>query len=339
MRFFRISLGLLGIACLLLAWGPRSTLADGENSLCIFDPLGTNGVMFDQIKDFQVAALESGVSLKLVPYTDERVAIEDFKAGQCDAVSVTGMRARQFNPFSGSLDSIGSMPTYEHLRSALSTLSSSKAAKYLTNGNYEVLGIIPEGSAYLFVNDRSIDTVPELSGKKIAVLEYDQAQQSLATATALTPVLSSVDNMYSKFNNHSVDVCGAPAALYETMELYKGLGDKGGIVRFGLTQITIQIIAHPDKFPAGFGQKSREYFFSRFDQFLKSIEQSETRIPDRYWINIPPQDREQYMETFRQSRIMLRDKGVYHEKMLGLLGQVRCQIEPQNSECTATDKE
>ena len=35
---------------------------------------------------------------------------EDFKAGKCDGISVSGMRGRQFNSFTGSLDAIGAIP-------------------------------------------------------------------------------------------------------------------------------------------------------------------------------------------------------------------------------------
>ena len=310
-----------------------------DHKVCVFDPIGVNGPLFEQMKDYQLAALEWGVNLTLVPYTDERVAAEDFKAGKCDAVSLSGMRARPFNDFTGTLDSIGSIPTYDHMKLVLETLSGPQAAKYMVNGYYEIAGIYPKGAAYLFVNDRNIDTVPELSGKKIAILEYDQAEEVLAGNVGLTPVLSSIANMYSKFNNGSVDVCGAPAGLYEPMELSKGLGDKGGIIRFGLTQVTIQIIIHPEKFPEGFGQKSREYVFSNFTKDFQQITEMENRIPKKYWVEIVYEDKQNYMAIFRQSRIALHKKGIYNEKMLKILRQIRCNVEPQNSECTADDKE
>lgn len=40
--------------------------------------------------------------LDLKPYTDQRIVAEDFKAGQCDAVALTGLRGRQFNTFTGA---------------------------------------------------------------------------------------------------------------------------------------------------------------------------------------------------------------------------------------------
>ena len=57
-----------------------------ERSFCVFDPVGANGPLFAITKEFQPVALKRGIKLELRAYTDEKVAAEDFKAGQCDAV-------------------------------------------------------------------------------------------------------------------------------------------------------------------------------------------------------------------------------------------------------------
>ncbi len=113
----------------------KAVLAEPKK-MCVFDLLGANGPTFSQMKDYKTAALAWGVELKLKPYTSERVAAEDFKSGLCDAVSFTGIRARQFNSFTGSLDAIGAMPTYEHLKSVITTISTKKAAKLMFSDPY-----------------------------------------------------------------------------------------------------------------------------------------------------------------------------------------------------------
>lgn len=310
-----------------------------ERNICVFDPVGKNGPIFSEMRDYQAAALGWGVTLKLKPYTDERVAAEDFKSGMCDGVSLTGVRARQFNSFTGTLDSIGSLPTYEHLKTTLQTLSSPKAAKYMIDGPYQVAGIIPAGAAYLLVRDRSVDTVGEMSGKRIAVMENDDAQKVLVMSVGASPVASSITNMYSKFNNGAVDICAASAPLYEAMELEKGLKNNGGVIRFALAQVTFQLLIHNDKFPADFGQQSREYYFAQIDRAIDTIRAQETKIAAKLWIDLPDADKTGYMETFRQARLSLREKGIYNGKMLTLLRKIRCKITPTNGECTATDKE
>lgn len=307
--------------------------------MCVFDLLGANGPTFSQLKDYKTAALAWGVELELKPYSSERVAEEDFKAGLCDAVSFTGTRARQFNSFAGSLDAIGAMPSYEHLKSLITTVSSNKAAKLMVNEPYEVVGIFPVGAAYMFVNDRTIDTVGELAGKRIAILDSDPAQVEMVAFVGASPVGTSIANMYSKFNNGSVDITYGPAIVYEAMELYKGLEPNGGVIHFSLAQLTMQIVIRKADFPQGYGQKSREFALSQFDIGVALVKRYESKIPEKLWVSIPESDIAGYLEVFRQSRIRLRDKGIYNPKMLTLMRMLRCKKDPQHSECTAVDKE
>lgn len=307
--------------------------------MCVFDLLGANGPFFSQMKDYKTAALAWGVELELKPYTSERVAAEDFKSGLCDAVSFTGIRARQFNAFTGTLDAIGAMPTYDHLKSVITTISGKKAAKLMFNDPYEVAAIFPAGAGYMFVNDRTINTVGELAGKRIAILDSDPAQVEMVNFIGGSPVGTSIANMYSKFNNGSVDVTYGPAIVYEAMELYKGLEPNGGIINFSLVQLTIQIVIRKAAFPEGYGQKSREYALSQFDLGVELIKKYEATIPDKMWVTVPAADVVGYVEVFRQSRIRLWDKGIYNGKMLKLMRMLRCKKDPQQSECTAADKE
>ena len=307
--------------------------------MCVFDLLGANGPVFSQMKDYKTAALAWGVELELKPYTSERVAAEDFKAGLCDAVSFTGIRARQFNSFTGTLDAIGAMPTYEHLKSVITTISGEKASKLMFSDPYEVVGIFPAGAGYMFVNDRKIDTVGELAGKRIAILDSDPAQVEMVTFVGASPVGTSIANMYSKFNNGSVDVTYGPAIVYEAMELYKGLEPDGGVIRFPLVQLTMQILIRKADFPEGYGQKSREFALDQFDLGVELIKKYESTIPVKMWVSIPEADIRGYLEVFRQSRIRLRDKGIYNAKMLRLMRMLRCKKEPHQPECTAADKE
>ncbi len=307
--------------------------------MCVFDLLGANGPTYSQMKDYKTVALSWGVELELKPYTSERVAAEDFKSGLCDAVSFTGIRARQFNAFTGSLDAIGAMPSYEHLKSVITTISSKKAAKLMTVAPYEVVGILPGGAAYMFVNDRTIDTVGELSGKRIAILDSDPAQVEMVSFVGASPVGTSITNMFSKFNNGSVDVTYGPAIVYEAMELYKGLQPNGGVIDFSLVQITLQMLIRKAEFPEQFGQKSREYTLTQFDSSVALIKRYESKIPKELWVSISEQDKSGYLEVFRQSRIRLREKGIYNGKMLKLMRMVRCKKDPHQAECTAEDKE
>ena len=142
-----------------------------ERSFCVFDPVGANGPLFAITKEFQPVALKRGIKLELRAYTDEKVAAEDFKAGQCDAVLLTGTRAREFNKFTGSLEAMGAVPGEEEMRLLYNTLSQPKARPFLVDGPYEVAGVFPAGAIYLYTRDRAIDSVEKLQGKRIATLD------------------------------------------------------------------------------------------------------------------------------------------------------------------------
>lgn len=330
--FSRAARVVLASASLVLA----SQVAEAANNqvICVWDISGTQGDVFNMMKDYRLAAARWGGSIELRPYTDEKIASEDFKAGQCDGVMMTGLRGRQFNGFTGSLDSLGSMPTYDHVRKVLATLAKPAAAQWMVNGNYEVGGIVPLGAAYLFVNDRSVNNVGKMSGKKIAVLDYDKAQAKMVQKVGAQPVASDVTNFAGKFNNGSVDIIGAPAAAFKPLELFKGLGTKGAIAQFPLVQISLQLYLRKDRFPEGFGQKSREYMYTQFEPAMKIVNAAEKEIDKKYWMQIPAADQEKYTQMIRDARIALTNEGIYDKKTMKLLKQVRCNLNKADAECS-----
>ena len=64
-----------------------------ELKVCLFDPSGTNGPLAQTGKDLAVDALAFGLKLNIQTYQDERVASDDFKAGRCEVVGMSTLRA------------------------------------------------------------------------------------------------------------------------------------------------------------------------------------------------------------------------------------------------------
>jgi hypothetical protein len=309
-------------------------------SVCVFDPGGKAGDYYHLLEQYALEASSWGVSLDVKVYTDEETAVMDYEAGQCDAVVATGVRLQRFNNFPTTIEAIGALPTYPLLKGMVQTLTTSKgAAKMLSNSGNSTVGIIPIGAVYLFVRDRNIDTVAELAGKKIATMDYDKPSVVMVEKVGAIMVPADLGSIGPKFNNGDVDACYVSAPVYGPFELSKGLGSNGGIVKLPLVQATMQVLARDSAFPADFASKSRQFFWSHFDEAMGYVKTAEAGIPSNYWIELPAESMPGFEEMFQQSRIELRDThGAYNPKMLKVMKDKRCAVDPTRSEC-AENKE
>ena len=239
--------------------------------VCVFDPVGKAGDAYALAKDYALEAKNWGADIDLRAVTDERLAAEDLKVGKCDGAIISGLRGRQFNKYIGSLDAIGALTDMKTAISAYKLLSLPRAAEKMVNGPYEIAGLGTIGPAYLFVNDKNINTLAKAAGKKIGVFRYDEAQPKLVQQVGAQAVSVDVTSAGAKFNNHEIDILPAPVVAFKPFELYKGLGEKGGIVKFPLTQISANFIIRKDKFPQGFGQKSRTWVASQLGRTFNIV--------------------------------------------------------------------
>ncbi|MEC7118711.1 MAG: putative solute-binding protein [Pseudomonadota bacterium] len=230
----------LSLAALVLC-ASTAQARTASQTMCVFDLLGTSGEMYALMRDYALASRNWGANLQLRAYTNERVATEDFKAGQCDAVFLTGIRGRQFNHFTGSIDAFGAVPSSATARTVLRLMARPQLAKDMVQGNYEIAGVLSFGSAYLMVRDRTVDSLTKMAGKKIAVLEHDQSQMYMAQRHGLQPVMAEVHTFGGMFNNGQVELIGAPAMAFKAMELHRGLGANGGVGRFPLLHVSTNI--------------------------------------------------------------------------------------------------
>jgi len=305
-------------------------------TMCVFDLLGTQGDSYALMKDYALASKQWGANIVLKPYPDERVAFEDFKAGQCDAISLSGMRARQFNSFVGSIDAIGAVPSNAAAKMIISLMANPKLAPDMIQNGYEVAGVTSLGSAYIMVRDRRINSLAKAAGIKFGVLDYDKAQSAMIQKIGAQPVSSDLMSIGGKFNNGQIDALGMPALAFRPMELYKGLGTKGAIFRFPVIHITYDILIRPDKFPDGFGQKSRTWATTLIPREFENISKTERSIDSKYWEELTANDKLGYIKLMREARIDLTKQDIYNKKMMGLLKKVRCAQDPSSFECSLT---
>jgi ABC-type amino acid transport substrate-binding protein len=313
--------------------------------VCIFDPVGNNGPAIQHAKDLVLQAKRWNVFLDIRAYTDERVAAEDFKAGQCDAVALSTFRAKQFNKFMGSFDAVGALQDYDQVRTAMNVLyTNPRVAPYMIEGPYQVGGIVPIGAVFVMVNDRSIDSIEKAAGKKVAVLDFDKSQAKMVQQLGAHPVPSDITNFSGKFNNGQVDIIAAPAIVFRPLELYRGMGEKGGIYRIPLVMMSASIVFRREKFLKEVPdlddkiQKIRNFAITYLDQAYALIDSVEKDIPERYWMDLNAEQKEKYFRMMREARLQLLQDGTYDPKMLGLLKKVRCKHNPESYECALKDE-
>lgn len=315
-RAGRILAPLIGLAALV--GGVREAGATVNKTLCVYDPGGASGDLYAKMKTYQSDALLWGVNFTLKPYIDESVAASDFRNKACDAVLLTGVTGREFNPKTYTLEAMGLFPTYAALGKAVSRLATTKLAFLNQNEGYETVGVLPAGAVYLYLRDRGNASLPRLSGRSIAAIGSDPAAKHMINRVGATATRAEVSTFASMFNNGSVDVCYSPATAYGPMELHRGVGASGGVVRFPIAQLTFQIFVRSDEFPAGFGQSSREKVAAGFDGMVRVIEKAESEV--KSWIEVSAEDAERYATLLRDVRDQLKGDKVYDSAVL-LLGR------------------
>lgn len=344
---FQAMAGKAGVALTLSA---AALSAQAANTMCVFDIIGATGDAFNMAKDYAVAMQKSGVTVELKAYNNESTAVSEFRAGKCDALMATAFRTREFNGVAGAIDSLGAttvvrdgkvdLPaSYEVVRKVVQTFASAQAAKLMVEGSYEVGGIVPFGAAYPMVNNRAIDSVEALAGKRIAALEYDKAQALMVERVGGKPVAVDINNLSAKFNGGEVDMIAAPTLAYKPLELNKGIGAKGGIARFPLLILTYQVVLNQAKFPAGFGEKSREHWVGEFDRAMKLVQNADASIPAGTWMEVSPDHVKKYTNILRESRIAITGQGVYNKQGLKVIKKVRCAANPAEADCNSPSEE
>lgn len=305
-----------------------------ERKICIWDIAGRSGPIFQAAQDQRARAMKYGIQLEMIPYTNEGVMVDAFKSGQCDAALMSGLRARNFNSFTGTIDAVGAVPDMKHMKTLMRVLAHPSSHEQMVQGEYVIMGIATGGGAYVFVNDREINSLNKAAGKRVAVLDYDEQQAQMVASIGATPVRTSMVKAPGMFNDGVVDILAAPLAAYEAMELYKGLKPDGAIIDYPLAMISMQLVGRREKFPNMFAQFVREEFYNRFDEIRRRVQAEAGKVPDKWFVSIPPEDKAEYETLMQEARTQLRKEDYYDPDMLRLQRRIRCKYDPGRAECT-----
>lgn len=331
----RILPALLGAALLLL---PRSALALQERVICGWTAGGAVSETADMLKDFQAAALGWGYKLTVKSDPEEGNVVGDFKAGRCDAVLISGVRAQEFNRASYTIEAMGALPTYDHLRIVVKQLAKPAAGDLLTGDTYETVGVYPGGRVYIFSRDRTWDTIEAFSGKRLSIIGFDKTAQHMAKKLGAVPVTADIGTFAPRFNNGDVDICYSTASAYQPFELHRGLGTKGGIVDYGFSQFTFQMVIKRDRFDDAFGDHARGFAAKHYDDVLARVKSFDGQVPASAWVRLDRSKLRSYEEFLRGVRVELRQAGLYDASVLKLMKMARCHLDSTSWECALGDE-
>lgn len=313
-------------------------MVQAKQQVCVFDLLGKAGESYKFLEEWALVSKKWGAQVQLISFQDEDLADKAFQNDKCDAVYMTSMRARTYNKFAGSIDALGGVPSNKIAQKAVEYVLDPRNTKRMTTtlqgDSYEVAGIGLIGSAYIFVKDRNLNTIEKAQGKKFAILHYDRAQRVMVERVGAVPVMSDISNFIKKFNTGEVDVVAAPAYAYKPLEIEKGLGSKGAMLNFPVVNVTADLIVRPERFPAQFGEQSRQWFLQKIPQSFAMVQRLEAAIPSKIKMQLSKEDKEKYQRLLREGRIDLTKQGVYDPGMMRVLKKARCTVERTNFECS-----
>lgn len=325
----------------MLMGGASSVSANATSKIpvrfCVWDPVGRTGPFMNFFKGTVAEAFRWGYDLQMEAYTDESVAANDFKSGQCDAVLLTNILAKDFLPFTGAFGAPGGVRSIEELKTLSASLNNPKALPLIKYNDYELGGLYPIGEIYTFVQDRSKTRISDVSGRKVSILNNDVASMKFVEMVGASPVHTSLATWAGQFNNGNVDVMFAPALAYNTFELYKGLGAEGGIIDHSILYAVMEVVVNSKRAPEGLANHFRQHALTRFDELENTVNQAYSEIPANYWVKLEDEQREEYEDMIKKVRLTLRDEKVYDSKAVSILWKIRCKYDPGAKECSTQE--
>ncbi len=328
------------IFSILFVWGVAMHAQASQLTpvkFCVWDPVGATGPFIAFLKETKLKAISWGIDLQMDAYTDEKVAANDFRSEVCSAVLLTNILAKDFVPFSGAFGAPGAIRTLKELKTLAKSLNSPKAEPLITYKHYQVAGLFPVGEIYTFVRDRANVDIAAISGKKVSILNSDVASTRFAKMVGASPVHTSLATWGGQFNNGNVDVMFAPALAYNTFELYKGLGDQGGIIDYNILYAVMEMIVNTKSVPEGFAAQMRTHALTRFDELENTVRQARSEIPLNYWVKLDEKLSLEYENLSKQIRLNLRDEKAYDPKAISILWKIRCKYNPSATECATPE--
>lgn len=210
--------------CLALILSVTAVASWAEDQVwCAYDPIGSQGDITRRLNDIRLYAQQYQVKFKVVTYQKEQQAIQAFDDGKCSGLAASNFNTYRYNQFMGSTAGIGLIPNNRTAKSFLQLLNHPTIEKRLVSKNYEAIGMIPIGTAYMVLKNKNLSRVAQLRNQRIGVLPNNPPQQALVRSVGAQPVYVDLSNAIAQFKQNKIDIIAAPVYGLLPYNLQKNL--------------------------------------------------------------------------------------------------------------------
>lgn len=320
--------------CLALILSVTAVASWAEDQVwCAYDPIGSQGDITRRLNDIRLYAQQYQVKFKVVTYQKEQQAIQAFDDGKCSGLAASNFNTYRYNQFMGSTAGIGLIPNNRTAKSFLQLLNHPTIEKRLVSKNYEAIGMIPIGTAYMVLKNKNLSRVAQLRNQRIGVLPNNPPQQALVRSVGAQPVYVDLSNAIAQFKQNKIDIIAAPVYGVLPYNLQKEFGPDTQVINFPLAYFGVNLIIKPQAYPANFGRKIRGWFVQNSQLLTNRATQWENHLPAYYWVDVSFYEKQSYDVMVAKIRNQYVLSGYYDAYFVQLMKRLRCMDDPRYFEC------
>ncbi|EXE60235.1 putative rND type efflux pump [Acinetobacter sp. 1542444] len=320
--------------CLALILSITAVASWAEDQVwCAYDPIGSQGDITRRLNDIRLYAQQYQVKFKVVTYQKEQQAIQAFDDGKCSGLAASNFNTYRYNQFMGSTAGIGLIPNNRTAKSFLQLLNHPTIEKRLVSKNYEAIGMIPIGTAYMVLKNKNLSRVAQLRNQRIGVLPNNPPQQALVRSVGAQPVYVDLSNAIAQFKQNKIDIIAAPVYGLLPYNLQKEFGLDTQVINFPLAYFGVNLIIKPQAYPANFGRKIRGWFVQNSQLLTNRATQWENHLPAYYWVDVSFYEKQSYDVMVAKIRNQYVLSGYYDAYFVQLMKRLRCMDDPRYFEC------
>ena len=321
------------LASVLILGMQQQLSAAVDSTWCVYDPAGVQGDITRRLKDVALQAQRDQVNLRLKVYQREAESISQFEQKKCSGLVATNFHTRSYNAFMGSSSGVGFISNNATAQNLIQLMNQPAIRQAMQQGEYEVVGFIPLGMAYMMLKTPTIYKVTDLKNKRIGVLPELAPQTALVRSVRAQPVALNLDNAIDAFKNNQVDILPIPVYGLLPYNLKKEFGASTRVVNFPVVYAGLNVVIRSSQYPKNFGVNLRNWFSGQASVMIGQVVRWENRLPTYYWMDVSASERQAYDVVIAKVRNQYSKNYFYDPRFVKMIKKLRCKDEPQYFEC------